>query len=89
MNIGQGARIGQRAIEKCCKLAPMGISFLSAHTFQIELEAGKLAVLDMQDMPKMLDWCLLHRRDSTLVGLNGAFREFVLAHGSDLATCRI
>ena len=67
----------------------MGISFLSAHTFQIELEAGKLAVLDMEDMPKMLDWCLLHRRDSTLVGLNGAFREFVLAHGSDLAKCRI
>ena len=70
-------------------MAGMGISFLSAHTFQIELEAGKLAVLDMEDMPKMLDWCLLHRRDSTLVGLNGAFREFVLAHGSDLAKCRI
>lgn len=70
-------------------MAGMGISFLSAHTFQIELEAGKLAVLDMEDMPKMLDWCLLHRRDSTLGGLNGAFREFVLAHGSDLAKCRM
>ncbi len=70
-------------------MAGMGISFLSAHTFQIELEAGKLAVLDMEDMPKMLDWCLLHRRDSTLVGLNGAFREFVLVNGSDLAKCRI
>ena len=70
-------------------MAGMGISFLSAHTFQIELEAGKLAVLDMEDMPKMLDWCLLHRRDSTLGGLNGAFREFVLTNGSDLAKCRI
>ena len=70
-------------------MAGMGISFLSAHTFQIELEAGKLAVLDMEDMPKMLDWCLLHRRDSTLMGINGAFREFVLAQGSDLAKCRI
>ena len=70
-------------------MAGMGISFLSAHTFQIELEAGKLAVLDMEDMPKMLDWCLLHRRDSTLMGINGAFREFVLAQGSDLAKCRM
>jgi LysR family transcriptional regulator, low CO2-responsive transcriptional regulator len=70
-------------------MAGMGISFLSAHTFQIELEAGRLAVLDMQDMPKMLDWCLLHRRDSNLLGVNGAFRELVLAQGSDLVKCRM
>ncbi len=70
-------------------MAGMGISFLSAHSFQIEIEAGKLAVLDMEDMPKMLDWCLLHRRDSTLSGVNGAFRQFVLAQGPQLVKCRI
>jgi len=70
-------------------MAGMGISFLSAHTFQIELEAKRLAVLDLQDMPKMLDWCLLHRRDSFLSGVNGAFREFVLQQGAQLAQCRI
>lgn len=70
-------------------MAGMGISFLSAHTFQIELEAGKLAVLDMVDMPKMLDWCLLHRRDSTLSGVNSAFRQFVLEQGPELVKCRI
>ena len=70
-------------------MAGMGISFLSAHTFQIELEAGKLAVLDMLDMPKMLDWCLLHRRDSTLSGVNRAFRTFVLEQGPSLVKCRI
>ncbi|MCW5222154.1 LysR family transcriptional regulator [Verminephrobacter aporrectodeae] len=70
-------------------MAGMGISFLSAHTFQIELEAGRLAVLDLQDMPKMLDWCLLHRRESTLSGAAGAFRSFVLAHGPDLVQCRV
>ncbi|MDZ7920937.1 LysR family transcriptional regulator [Rhodoferax sp.] len=70
-------------------MAGMGISFLSAHTFQVEIEAGKLAVLHMEDMPKMLDWCLLHRRDSALSGVNGAFREFVLEHGSKLVKCRM
>lgn len=70
-------------------MAGMGISFLSAHTFQVEIEAGKLAVLHMDDMPKMLDWCLLHRRDSALSGVNGAFREFVLEHGSQLVKCRM
>jgi DNA-binding transcriptional LysR family regulator len=70
-------------------MAGMGISFLSAHTFQIELEAKRLAVLDLQDMPKMLDWCLLHRRDSFLSGLNAAFRAFVMTHGTDLTRCRM
>ncbi len=70
-------------------MAGMGISFLSAHTFQIEMEAGKLAVLDMEDMPKMLDWCLLHRRDSNLSGVNEAFRQFVLEQGSNWAKCKV
>jgi DNA-binding transcriptional LysR family regulator len=70
-------------------MAGMGISFLSAHSFQIEIEAGRLAVLDMEEMPKMLDWCLLHRRDSSLVGVNGAFRKFVLAEGPTLVKCRL
>jgi LysR family transcriptional regulator, low CO2-responsive transcriptional regulator len=69
-------------------MAGMGISFLSAHTFQTELEADKLAVLHMDDMPKMLDWCLLHRRDSALSGVNSAFRQFVLAEGPRLVQCR-
>jgi len=70
-------------------MAGMGISFLSAHTFQIELEAARLAVLPLDDMPKMLDWCLLHRRDSFLSGVNDAFRTFVMAHGADLAKCQL
>lgn len=79
---------GNEAIKQAV-IAGMGISFLSAHSFQIELAAGRLTVLDLQHMPKMLDWCLLHRRDSTLAGLNGAFRNFVLEHGADLTRCRI
>lgn len=59
----------------------MGISFLSAHVFQVELAAGTLTVLDLQDMPKMLDWCLLHRRDAVPSDLGGAFRDFVLGDG--------
>jgi DNA-binding transcriptional LysR family regulator len=70
-------------------MAGMGISFLSAHTFQIELETGRMAVLRLEDMPKMLDWCLLHRRDSILSGINEAFRKFILEHGARLAQCQV
>lgn len=67
----------------------MGISFLSAHVFQVELAAGMLAVLDLQDMPKMLDWCLLHRRDAVPSDLGAAFRDFVLGDGAGFAECRL
>lgn len=70
-------------------MAGMGISFLSAHTFQIELDAGRMAVLHLKSMPKMLDWCLVHRRDSFLSGVNSAFRSFVMQNGARLAQCRI
>jgi DNA-binding transcriptional LysR family regulator len=69
-------------------MAGMGISFLSAHTFQIELEARRMAVLDLVGMPKMLDWCLLHRRDSQLTGANESFRRFVLEHGAEITHCQ-
>ena len=35
-------------------MAGMGVSFLSAHTISRELQAGSLAVLDVQGFPLML-----------------------------------
>jgi len=70
-------------------MAGMGISFMSAHAFQIELAAGRMTVLDLAGMPKLLDWCLLHRRDGELAGVNAAFREFVLEEGARLAHCEL
>ena len=67
----------------------MGISFLSAHTFQVELGAGLMAVLDVQGMPKHIDWCFVQRRDTVLTGVNAAFRQFVFEEGAALAACRV
>mgnify|MGYP001549743851 CR=1 FL=1 len=66
----------------------MGVSFLSAHTFQVELQAGLMTVLDVLDLPKHVDWCFVQRRDTVLSGVNAAFREFVIANGADWARCR-
>ncbi len=67
----------------------MGISFLSAHAFQVELGAGLMAVLDVQGMPKHIDWCFVQRRDTVLAGVNAAFRQFVFEEGAALAACRV
>jgi LysR family transcriptional regulator, low CO2-responsive transcriptional regulator len=66
----------------------MGISFMSAHAVQVELAAARMVVLDVEGMPRWLDWCLLQRRDSQLAGLAPPFREFVLARGAELTACR-
>ena len=66
----------------------MGISFMSAHAVQVELAAKRMVVLDVEGMPRWLDWCLIQRRDSQLSGLSPAFRQFVLTRGAELTACR-
>ncbi|PXW99412.1 DNA-binding transcriptional LysR family regulator [Sphaerotilus hippei] len=68
-------------------MAGMGISFLSAHAFQLELRTGALTVLDVVDMPKSIDWCVLHRRDTLPAGVTALFRDYVLSEGAALTRC--
>lgn len=88
LQVRVGMELAGNETVKQAVMAGMGVSFLSAHTFQVEWQAGKLAVLHLEGMPKMLDWCLLRRRDSGLSGVNEAFRRFVLQNGSALVRCR-
>lgn len=76
---------GPEAI-KAAVAAGMGISFASAHTFQSELASGRLVVLDVQDTPKLLDWCVLTRRDTPLSATQRLLREHILAEGAQAAT---
>jgi DNA-binding transcriptional LysR family regulator len=67
----------------------MGVGFLSAHTFQVELQAARLAVLDMAGLPRWVDWCVVQRRDRRLEGVHAAMRDFVVERGAEWARCRI
>lgn len=78
---------GNEAIKQAV-MSGMGISFLSAHCFQVELETGRIAILDVEGMPKMVDWYLLHRRERSLAGISAAFRDFLLGEGRELVSCR-
>lgn len=69
-------------------VAGLGIAFMSAHAFQLELETNKLVVLDVQGMPRMLDWCVLSRMDSVPDGPAAEFRAFVFDSGPGLIACR-
>ncbi len=65
-------------------IAGMGLSFLSAHAIGLELEAGNLAVLDVQGFPSMQDWYVVHRRNKRLPPVALAFKSFLLADGAAL-----
>jgi DNA-binding transcriptional LysR family regulator len=65
-------------------VAGMGIAFLSAHTIGLDLEAGTLVVLDVQDFPAILHWYLVHNRTKRLPPVAAAFKEFLLHEGAPL-----
>lgn len=65
-------------------IAGMGISFLSAHTISLELQAGSLAVLDVEGFPVMLNWYVVHRKNKRLPPVAQAFKDFLLDEGPEL-----
>jgi DNA-binding transcriptional LysR family regulator len=65
-------------------MAGMGVSFLSAHTISRELQAGSIAVLDVQGFPRMLNWYVVHRHTKRLPPVAQAFKSYLLAQGAAL-----
>jgi DNA-binding transcriptional LysR family regulator len=65
-------------------IAGMGISFLSAHTVGMELELGRLAVLDVEGFPVMREWRIVHHKNKRLPPVAVAFKEFLLQDGAAL-----
>ena len=65
-------------------IAGMGITFLSAHTIGLELQARRLAVLDVQGFPAILNWYLVHHRAKRLPPVAAEFKGFLLREGATL-----
>jgi LysR family transcriptional regulator, low CO2-responsive transcriptional regulator len=63
-------------------IAGMGLSFLSAHTISMELQVGKLAVLDIAGFPVMLNWFVVHRNHKRLPPVALAFKQFLVEEGA-------
>jgi len=62
-------------------IAGMGLSFLSLHTLELELEKGLLTVLDVEGAPVLRAWNVVHTLSKVLSPAAEAFRYFVLEHG--------
>jgi DNA-binding transcriptional LysR family regulator len=64
--------------------AGMGLSILSLNTVMLELEAKRLAVLDVEAFPIQRHWYLVHRTGKRLPGVAQAFKEFILKEAATL-----
>lgn len=62
-------------------IAGMGLSFLSLHTLQLELEKGLLCVLDVHGGPVLRAWNVVHTLSKVLSPAAEAFRYFMLEQG--------
>ena len=59
--------------------AGLGLAVVSLHTLELELETGRLCLLDVDGFPIRRHWYLAHLKDKRLSPVATAFREFVLA----------
>lgn len=62
-------------------IAGMGLSFLSLHTVCLELQAGLLRVLELDGLPLMRRWHVVHAHARTLSPAAEAFRYYLIEHG--------
>ncbi|HEX8011185.1 MAG TPA: LysR substrate-binding domain-containing protein, partial [Casimicrobiaceae bacterium] len=65
-------------------MANMGLAFLSLHTTGLEAQTGLLKVLDVEGMPLVRRWQVVHVRAKLLSPATEALRYYVLEHGERL-----
>jgi DNA-binding transcriptional LysR family regulator len=58
--------------------AGLGLGILSQHSIELELETGRLVVLNVEHFPLVRHWYVAHRNNKRLSGAALAFKEFLL-----------
>jgi len=64
--------------------AGLGLGIVSIHTLALELETGRLAILDVESFPIMRQWFIVHRKGKRLSPVAKAFHDFILTEARTL-----
>lgn len=78
-----GMEFGSNETIKQAVMAGLGLGFISAHTIAMEVELGRLVILDVVDTPVRRQWFLVSRTDRTDSPTMTAFRDFVIRRGRE------
>lgn len=66
--------------------AGMGLGILSLHSIELELETGRLAVLNAEHFPLVRHWFVVHRSNKRLSSAVLAFKEFLLKEAGSIVS---
>ena len=76
--------IGSNETIKQAVIAGLGLSLISAHTVEVEVASGLLAVLDVVGLPLVRQWFLVRRENWTPTPVGEAFWAFAVANAGAL-----
>ncbi len=82
MELTTGMQMTSNEAIKQAVEAGLGLGIVSIHTLELELEAGRLAVLDVEHFPILRHWYVVHRSGKRLSPVAQAFRDFVLGEAA-------
>lgn len=77
-----GVEMGSNETIKQAVMAGLGIAFISAHTIALEVEAGRLVILDVHGMPIRRQWFSVMRADRAVSPAMAAFNDFLMREGA-------
>ncbi|SON55748.1 HTH-type transcriptional activator CmpR [Hartmannibacter diazotrophicus] len=63
-------------------MAGLGIAFISGHTVSVEVQAGRLTLLDVEGLPVQRKWFLVRRTDKRLLPAANALWDFWVSEGA-------
>ena len=84
LQIRQGMEMTRAEAIKQAVRAGMGLGIVSTHTIELEVETGRLVVLDVEEFPILRRWYVVYRKGKRLSPVAEAFRNFVTDESADI-----
>lgn len=84
VKINTGMEMSSTEAIKQAVQAGLGLGVVSLHTVELELEAKRLKVLDVEGLPIQRHWYIVHRKDKRLSASAQAFKNFLLDEAATL-----
>lgn len=78
IEIKKGMQMTRNEAIKQAVRSGLGLGVVSAHTVELEVETGRLVILNVEGFPIERKWFVVHRRGKRLSPSAQAFRDFLL-----------
>ncbi len=84
LELKSGMQMTRNEAIKQAVRAGMGLSVASEHTIELEVETGRLVILDVEQFPIRRKWYMVYRKGKRLSPAAVAFRDFVLGEAKNI-----